>query len=99
MTEHSDRILIDRLNQHPQLRERVEALLSVIDNEAGDYTTAHDAENQFIEELRKMGNDALHCWADKASEKLSTHYREENPKHHGDGKKKSGGIPLSEKSW
>jgi hypothetical protein len=73
-------------------------LLSVIDNEAGDYTTAHDTENQLIEELRKMGNDALHCWADKACDKSSTHFHEQNPKYHYDGKKKSGGIQLSEKS-
>jgi hypothetical protein len=98
MTKHNDQIFLNRLNQHPQLRERIEALLSVIDNEAGDYTTAHDTENQLIEELRKMGNDALHCWADKACDKSSTHFHEQNPKYHYDGKKKSGGIQLSEKS-
>ncbi len=37
MTKHNDQIFLNRLNQHPQLRERIEALLSVIDNEAGDY--------------------------------------------------------------
>ena len=98
MTQHSDQIFISRLNQHPQLRKRVETLLNVVENKAGDCTTADDAEQDVIEELRKMGNDALHCWADKACDKSSTHFHEQNPKYHYDGKKKSGGIPLSEKS-
>jgi hypothetical protein len=75
MTKHNDQIFLNRLNQHPQLRDRVEALLNVIENEAGDYTTANEAENQLIEALRKMGNDASHGWAHKACDKSSTHYR------------------------
>ena len=63
MSQHNDQIFLSRLNQHPQLRERVETLLNVVENTAGNCTTADDAEQYVIEELRKMGNDALHCWA------------------------------------
>ena len=88
MTQHSDQIFISRLNQHPQLRKRVETLLNVVENKAGDCTTADDAEQYVIEELRKMGNDAIHCWADKAIDKATVNFREQNPMHHCDGKKK-----------
>ena len=47
----------------------MEALLNVVENAAGNCTKADDAEQHVIDELRKMGNDALHCWADTAVDK------------------------------
>ncbi len=96
MSQHNDQIFLSRLNQHPQLRERVETLLNVVENTAGNCTTADDAEQYVIEELRKMGNDALHCWADKAIDKATVDFREQNPAHHCDGKKKSNGTRLTD---
>ena len=40
----------------------MEALLNVVENAAGNCTKADDAEQYVIDELRKMGNDALPCW-------------------------------------
>ena len=67
MTQRTYQNFVDRLNQHPKLRERVESLLNVVENVAGDCTRADDAEWYVIEELRKMENDVLHCWGDKAA--------------------------------
>lgn len=97
MSQNDDQFFIDRLNQHPKLRERVGALLNVVENTQGDCKKADDAEQYVIEELRKMGNDALHCWADNTVNKASDALREQQPKLHGNGKKNSIGIPLSEK--
>ena len=78
MTSSKDQQFIDRLNQHPKLRDRMESLLNVVENTTGDCTKADDAERYVIEELRKMGSDALHCWGDKAvshsTEKLKEEY-------------------------
>ncbi len=60
MTQYNDQVFINRLNQHPQLRERVETLLNVVENTSGNTTKSADSKKQAIEELRKMGNDALH---------------------------------------
>ena len=69
MSPNNEQLFINRLKQHPKLLERVEALLNVVENVAGDCTKADDAEQYVIDELRKMGNDALHCWADTAVDK------------------------------
>ena len=85
MTNKNDQIFINRLNQHPKLRERMESLLNVVENTAGDCTKADDAEHYVIDELRKMGNGALHCWADTAVDRASEQLREEQPELHGVG--------------
>ena len=72
----------------------MEALLNVVENVAGDCTKADDAEQYVIEELRKMGNDVLHCWADTAVNKAAEQLREQQPELHGDGKKKSAAHDL-----
>jgi hypothetical protein len=93
----TDQKFVDRLNQHPQLKERMESLLNIVENVAGDCTKADDAERYVIEELRKMGNDALHCWGDKAAINSSEQLKKQETKLQGHGKKKSAGIPVSEK--
>jgi hypothetical protein len=87
MSQSPDQNLIDRLNQHPKLRERMESLLNVVENVAGDCTRANDAERYVIEELRKMGNDALHCWGDKAMITSTEQLKEQQTKLQGHGKK------------
>lgn len=73
------------------------ALLNVVENVAGDCTKADDAEQYVIEELRKMGNDALHCWADTAVNKAAEQLRQQQSELHGNGKKKSAGTRASAK--
>ena len=87
MSQNKDQIFISRLNQHPKLRQRMDALLNVIENTAGDCAKANDTEQYVIEELRKMGNDALHCWADNTRDKASKNFREQQPSAHSSGKK------------
>lgn len=90
MNTNKDQIFITRLNQHPKLRERVEALLCVVENTVGDCTKADDAERHVIEELRKMGSDVLHCWAEKAAQETAEALRKQQPEHHSDGNTHTG---------
>ena len=96
MSQSNDQSFIDRLNQHPKLRERIESLLNVVENTAGDCTKADDAEKYMIEELRKMGSDALHCWGDSAVNKSSEKLLGQQPTLHRNGKKKFPGTPPLE---
>jgi hypothetical protein len=98
MNSKNAQTFIDRLNQHPKLRERMESLLNVVENAAGNCTKADDAERHVIEELRKMGNDALHSWANKSASKAAEEFRNQELKVHSNGKKKSTGTQPSEKS-
>ena len=64
-----DQVLCERLNGHPLLRARVESLLAVVEDAAGDCKQADAAERRVIEELRQMGNEALAAWAERGVEK------------------------------
>jgi hypothetical protein len=64
-----DQVLCDRLNRHPHLRARIESLLEVVEDTAGDCEKADAAERRVIEELRRMGNEALTAWAERGVEK------------------------------
>ena len=97
MTSNKEQLLINRLKQHPKLFARMEALLNVVENSVGDCTRADDAEQHVIEELRKMGNDALHCWAETAVNKTTAHTRAQQPTLYGNGKKKFTGTRPSVK--
>ena len=90
----NDQLFLSRLNEHPELRERMEGLLDMVENETGNFTKANDADQYAIEELRKMGNDILHSWAKKAATKSFANFGEQNKTCSGDGKKKSNGTQL-----
>ena len=64
-----DQMLLERLNRHPLLRARVENLLGVVEDAAGDCEKADAVERRVIEELRQMGNEALTAWAERGVEK------------------------------
>ena len=85
-----------RLERHPHLRARIEGLLDIIDNAGDDIEKASAAEQRVMEELRRMGNEALHCWAEnqerKKAEKLEQSEAQVNKK----AKKNSTGTRASE---
>ena len=64
-----DQLLCERLKRHPFLRARVENLLAVVEDAAGDCEKADAAERRMIEELRQLGHGALTAWAERGVEK------------------------------
>lgn len=72
LTRDRDGDLGERLNRHPQLRARVESLLAVVEDAAGDCEKADAAERRIIEELRQLGNDMLTAWAERSVEQHSS---------------------------
>jgi hypothetical protein len=55
--------LEERLSIYPQLRERIEALLAIVEDPTAEVTRADEAERQVIAEVRRLGNEALWSWA------------------------------------
>ena len=92
-----DQLLCERLNRHPRLRARVESLLVVVEDAAGDCKKADAAERRVIEALRQMGHDALTAWAERGVEKR-TAVAQTEPDWRPGGKKTSIGTRPSGES-
>src|SRR3990172_7045497 len=63
------RNLEERLRDLPEVSARVERMLDLIENAAGDVEKAAEAERRVTEELRQMGNEVLHGWARRQQQK------------------------------
>lgn len=86
----------ERLNRHPVLKKRIEALLNIVENSSGDTDTADDAEKRVVQELRQMGNEILYDWASERESIAVESMRDHNGNAIGHGKKNFTGILHSE---
>ncbi len=59
----------ERLERHPELKERMERLLDVVENASGDVKLADEAERRAIEELRLMGQQIMQGWGQRLADK------------------------------
>jgi len=94
-----DQMLLERLNCHPLLRARVESLLEVVEDAAGDCEKADAAERRVIEELRQMGNEALTAWAERGVEKRAAWPKRSRTGGRGVKKNSIGTRPLVGLRW
>ena len=94
---NSDITLEKRLSQYPSLKNRIELIINIVEDSAGDCQKANEAEIRVIEELRQMGSEALHCWSEQKAEQASEDFDKEHSTALKSGKKNSGGIPPSER--
>ena len=70
------RSLEERLQDQPELRVKVERMLDIIENAAGDVEKAAEAERRVLEEVRQMGNDVLHGWARRQEQKKEEEFNQ-----------------------
>ena len=61
--------LEERLREYPEVKAKIETMLSLIENAGGKVEKAAEAEGRIIEELRQMGNEVLHSWARRQQQK------------------------------
>lgn len=66
--------LIEKLAAQPEVFDRIERMLEVVENETGEAMTADQAEELLVQELRRMGQVALQGWANRKEEKLEREY-------------------------
>lgn len=85
---------VRRLEAHPHRRERIASLLTVVEDESGEFKLADDVEDRVIEEVRRMGQEAMQGWANSPVEK-ATQIALDSGELHRDGKKNFTGSPHS----
>ena len=94
----SDGDLVRKLIAHPELRNRVESLLLAVEDEAGELTEADAAEMRVIEEMRRMGQEALQAWAAGQVDKSAKALRQSGEPVWREGKKNCAGTQRLAKS-
>lgn len=87
----------DRLQAHPLLRARIEAILDIVEAPSGQVDTADEAEQLVIDELRRLGNDVLHNWSHCKESQKAAELQSKESKIARNGKKNSSGTPRTEK--
>lgn len=84
--------LESRLNHHPELKAKIEALLLVVENAQGDLLKANEAEQRVIEEIRQLGQAALQGWANRQNQAQSEQFIKDYPNAHRTREKNSTGT-------
>lgn len=90
----SDQEILQGLNANPQIKNRIAALLAVVQNAGGDLKLADAAEMRLIEEIRCLGQEAMQAWANRQVQECEQEIRQSGRVHR-DGKKNSAGTPPS----
>jgi len=67
-----------RLEQYPQLQQRVKSLLDIVEDANGDLDKANAAEEQVILEMQQMGREAIEHWAKVKEKNQKEQYLESN---------------------
>lgn len=89
-----DEALLNGLNAHPQIKARIRSLLAAVEDAGGDLKKADAAEQRMIEEMRKMGQEAMQAWAEGQVKKTERALREQGHVQR-EGKKNSAGTRRS----
>ncbi len=89
-----DQALLNGLNAHPHIKARIMSLLAAVEDAGGDLKKADAAEQRMIEEMRRMGQEAMQAWADGQVKKTEQVLREQGHVQR-EGKKNSAGTPRS----
>jgi hypothetical protein len=90
--------LEERLNRHPELKTKIESLLSVVENAEADLVKANEAEQRMIEEIRQLGQVALQGWAKRQNQEQTDRFIQDHPQAGRTRKKRSTGTVASDAS-
>lgn len=88
----SDEAILKGLNANPQIKRRIASLLAAVEDAGGDLKEADAAERRLIEEIRRMGQEAMQGWADRQIAASEKEVRR-GGRAHREGKKNSAGTP------
>ena len=91
------RNLLERLEKHPELEERFEMILDIVENASGDVEKADEAERRAIEAVRQLGNEIVQGWAQRQHQKKENEC-DQNGEFSRKEKKRFTGSRSSEKS-
>ena len=91
----NSRSLEERLNAHPQLKVRIDALRVIVEEGDAEVKKADEAEQRVIEELQRLGNETLCSWAARQEAAQAAAVSQQGAARA--GKKNSTGTPRLEK--
>ena len=66
--------LDERLREYPELRTRIEGLIDIVENADGEIVKADDAEERVIQEIRKIGREAMQGWAERKHRRVANEF-------------------------
>jgi hypothetical protein len=72
--------MLQRLRCRPDLWERFEAILALTEVEGGELRTADQVEELLVEEVRRLGSEAMHQWAAQAEERTAREFEAAHPR-------------------
>ena len=72
--------MVERLRRRPDLWERFEAILALTEVEGGELRTADQVEELLVEEVRRLGSEAMHQWAAQAGERTASEFAAAHPR-------------------
>lgn len=83
----------DGLLNNPELASRIESIIRLSNepDESGRIRSADEVESLLIEEVRRLGNESLSQWAEKADRKLGKDLKKADPNVQMREKKRSSG--------
>ena len=87
----SDGAFLEILEAHPGLRDRFASIALAVMNSEGNLKEADVVEERLVEEVRVLGREAMHGWAENQIEATEREIRQQ-PGMHRQGKKNSAGI-------
>lgn len=87
IVNRDDQNLIERINKQPELRTRIEEILNIVENTSSNLIKADEAEKQTIEEVRKLGSEIMHSWANNRVEVSTEQLHSENANLRNKGKR------------
>jgi hypothetical protein len=96
-TQVGRRNLLERLEKHPELKERFEMILDIVENASADVEKADEAERRAIEAVRQLGNEIVQGWAQRQHQKKENECEQKIELSRKE-KKRSTGSRSSEKS-
>lgn len=70
---------VEKLNQYPDLCERVKRMLAIVENTEGETTLADMAEQRIIDEMRGLGHELLQNWANQQADKTAARAKAHKP--------------------
>ena len=91
-----DKKILQQLNHQPNLKKRIQSILSIAEDDGEGIVKADEAEDRIIEEVRRLGNETLAEWALSRIEK-SEAYLPADDNIFRSGQKKYIGTAPSEK--
>lgn len=72
---------LTRINEQPILKARFMSILKIAESDCERCQTANQAEDTVTENLRLLGNEVMHSWANTMESRVARKVKEEHPEY------------------